>query len=218
MNTHSKRAFTLIELLVVIAIIATLAAILFPVFAQVREKARQTSCASNTRQLSLGVLMYAQDYDETLPPTTIASEDEEGVLWPDLMQPYIKNDQIRHCPSDVQGQRNSYGLNEIIFADLGDPEELQAPVRTLAALQTPAQTVMMAELGTDDDFTTPRADAFKSTAPSVPLNDEEDARPSNRHTRHANVGLMDGHQKAFRLEQFYTNQTPPDKWYLPEGQ
>ena len=60
------RAFTLIELLVVIAIIAILAAILFPVFAQAREKARQTSCISNLKQLSLGWQMYIQDYDETL--------------------------------------------------------------------------------------------------------------------------------------------------------
>ena len=63
----SRRGFTLIELLVVIAIIAILAAILFPVFAKAREKARQTSCLSNVKQLGLGLMMYAQDYDEKLP-------------------------------------------------------------------------------------------------------------------------------------------------------
>ena len=66
-NTQNKKGFTLIELLVVIAIIAILAAILFPVFAQAREKARQTSCLSNMKQLSLGLNMYVQDYDETWP-------------------------------------------------------------------------------------------------------------------------------------------------------
>ena len=64
---NRRTGFTLIELLVVIAIIAILAAILFPVFAQAREKARQTSCLSNAKQLGLGISMYVQDYDETMP-------------------------------------------------------------------------------------------------------------------------------------------------------
>ena len=63
-----RKGFTLIELLVVIAIIAILASILFPVFSRAREKARQASCASNQKQLTLALLMYADDYDETLPP------------------------------------------------------------------------------------------------------------------------------------------------------
>ena len=67
MNSRKNAAFTLIELLVVIAIIAILAAILFPVFAQARDKARQTSCLSNMKQLGLGEMMYIQDYDETFP-------------------------------------------------------------------------------------------------------------------------------------------------------
>lgn len=67
MNSVRLRALTLIELLVVIAIIAILAAILFPVFAQAREKARQTACLSNLKQVGLAVQMYAQDYDENIP-------------------------------------------------------------------------------------------------------------------------------------------------------
>jgi prepilin-type N-terminal cleavage/methylation domain-containing protein/prepilin-type processing-associated H-X9-DG protein len=89
-----KRGFTLIELLVVIAIIAILAAILFPVFAKAREKARQTSCLSNLKQIALAGLMYAQDYDETIP-----SESSYGYGYVYLLDPYIKNLQIWVCPS-----------------------------------------------------------------------------------------------------------------------
>lgn len=86
-----RAAFTLIELLVVIAIIAVLAAILFPVFAQAREKARQTTCASNLRNLGMAVLMYAQDYDEQLPLAAYATSDADFFTWHALTDPYAKN-------------------------------------------------------------------------------------------------------------------------------
>lgn len=85
-----KKGFTLIELLVVIAIIAILAAILFPVFARAREKARQTSCLSNIKQLTLGVQMYVQDFDERFPP--LLCTDGATYLYTvfQTVQPYIK--------------------------------------------------------------------------------------------------------------------------------
>ena len=92
----------MIELLVVIAIIAILAAILFPVFAQAREKARQTSCLSNMKQLGLSLNMYAQDYDGALSQTSWElGSFKAKVHWSYLVQPYIKNQQIFVCPSDV---------------------------------------------------------------------------------------------------------------------
>ncbi len=214
-NWLKPRAFTLIELLVVIAIIAILAAILFPVFSQAREKARSASCASNARQLGLGVLMYVQDYDETLTPVSIPTQGADDILWPTLISPYIKNNQIRMCPSDTVSKQNSYGLNEITFPDLGDEISSQTPIVNLAAFQTPTETVMLCELGTENDLKSPKADAYKSTAPSHPLNDEADARPSARHFNRANVTFMDSHQKYYLLNQFYTNQNPVDRAYTP---
>src|SRR5204862_6955954 len=86
----ARSAFTLIELLVVIAIIAILAAILFPVFAQAREKARSITCTSNLKQLSFAWLMYAQDYDETLPMTAQKLPNGAQVFWQSVVEPYIK--------------------------------------------------------------------------------------------------------------------------------
>jgi len=95
-----KRGFTLIELLVVIAIIAILAAILFPVFAKAKDKAQQTSCLSNEKQVMLGCLMYATDYDDFLP----ARMDSVPWTWPmDLVVPYVKNTQIMVCPKGKGG-------------------------------------------------------------------------------------------------------------------
>jgi prepilin-type N-terminal cleavage/methylation domain-containing protein/prepilin-type processing-associated H-X9-DG protein len=105
-----RKGFTLIELLVVIAIIAILAAILFPVFAQAREKARQTGCLSNVKQIGLGIQMYVQDFDEYVPRNAFADPPRvaEGShftncsspRWMDVMQPYVKNTQLHNCPSD----------------------------------------------------------------------------------------------------------------------
>ncbi|MBC7289450.1 MAG: DUF1559 domain-containing protein, partial [Armatimonadetes bacterium] len=86
-----RKGFTLIELLVVIAIIAILAAILFPVFARAREKARQASCMSNLKQLALAMLMYAQDYDENLPLSLTAPGDWWNDTWKARISPYVKN-------------------------------------------------------------------------------------------------------------------------------
>jgi len=114
--SHSRRAFTLIELLVVIAIIAILAAILFPVFAQAREKARQATCQSNLKQVGNAIMMYVQDYDEvypmndgggnrpgvffTQPPDARAGSPIARMgVWATSLQPYVKTYQIYHCPS-----------------------------------------------------------------------------------------------------------------------
>jgi|YNPNPStandDraft_1061719.scaffolds.fasta_scaffold13599_6 prepilin-type N-terminal cleavage/methylation domain-containing protein len=110
--SRKRCGFTLIELLVVIAIIAILAAILFPVFAKAREKARMTSCLSNEKQLGLAVMMYAQDYDETLPyhqhPCCIPYfARDPRVTWISGITPYVKNAGVWACPSAVNAWETS---------------------------------------------------------------------------------------------------------------
>jgi prepilin-type N-terminal cleavage/methylation domain-containing protein/prepilin-type processing-associated H-X9-DG protein len=101
-SMHSRRGFTLIELLVVIAIIALLAGILFPVFAQAREKGRQASCLSNTKQISTALLMYLSDYDEAFPQVAGLGANQrffyEG-SWMKRIEPYIRNLPLFVCPS-----------------------------------------------------------------------------------------------------------------------
>jgi prepilin-type N-terminal cleavage/methylation domain-containing protein/prepilin-type processing-associated H-X9-DG protein len=138
---RESSAFTLIELLVVIAIIAILAAILFPVFAQAREKARQASCLSNIKQISVGMLMYMQDYDECLPEPGLAgvfrnaTNSGLGQLYAGVLpfhlaiQPYIKNYQVFACPSDPLKQNASIDRTGVIdmFKAAGVPGADQLP-------------------------------------------------------------------------------------------
>jgi prepilin-type N-terminal cleavage/methylation domain-containing protein/prepilin-type processing-associated H-X9-DG protein len=115
---RQRIGFTLIELLVVIAIIAILAAILFPVFAQAREKARQSACLSNQKQVGVALSLYVQDYDETLPSARTygawwTRADPKG--WPppfarDQLMPYVKNEAVWNCPS-IALDKPMYGAN-----------------------------------------------------------------------------------------------------------
>jgi prepilin-type N-terminal cleavage/methylation domain-containing protein/prepilin-type processing-associated H-X9-DG protein len=118
--TLRRRGFTLIELLVVIAIIAILAAILFPVFARAREKARQASCQSNQKQIMLGLIMYMSDYDGSLMGVRHGNQCGDGRgCWPDrwytwrmVLQPYAKNVQIFDCPSLSPGWSENNGTTK----------------------------------------------------------------------------------------------------------
>jgi prepilin-type N-terminal cleavage/methylation domain-containing protein len=130
---HSTRAFTLIELLVVIAIIAVLASILFPVFAHAREKARQTSCQSNVRQIGMAMLMYASDHDNALPLVGCPAPSNLFVAsWMDTLQPYVSSLQVLICPS---GSRTSvdFRSNDDLQRNYGYP-----PAAGSMGLGTPA--------------------------------------------------------------------------------
>jgi prepilin-type N-terminal cleavage/methylation domain-containing protein/prepilin-type processing-associated H-X9-DG protein len=196
-----KRGFTLIELLVVIAIIAILAAILFPVFARAREKARQSSCLSNVKQISLAVLMYAQDYDERLPlqyhnsgsaPAETLLEPGGRSVWYVYIEPYLKNEEILACPSQIDEHFYVQGGSSLRVTDpvLGYGWNYNfcyiQPVK-LARITEPASVINICE-----------------QAGSLPYGrwfNEADAGSKNfvwdydRHNGGANYGFCDGHAK-----------------------
>ncbi|HWW02559.1 MAG TPA: prepilin-type N-terminal cleavage/methylation domain-containing protein [Candidatus Acidoferrum sp.] len=216
-SESSDTGFTLIELLVVIAIIALLAALLLPALARAHQKGRQAACINNIRQQALAIFMYADDQNNLLPPTAYLGAAGTVVTWPSLLDPYLNrntnNAQIHCCPADIYSHFSSYGLNELAFVDLTDPGA-SAPNRLLS-LRTASGTIMLGDLGTENDLRTPRPDTLKMVAPDGDLNDAADARPALRHSVRCDLGFMDGHLERLRLEEFYTNQTPANKWFTP---
>lgn len=151
-KTHGQAShgFTLIELLVVIAIIAILAAILFPVFAQAREKARTASCQSNCKQLGLAILMYVQDYDERMPfGGWTPNGNDKTWDWQNSTAPYIKSAQVFQCPSssDLLEVNNDptwgdWNVNPVSYLYNNQLGRNRQPVK-LAAINAPASTWMV---------------------------------------------------------------------------
>ncbi len=197
-----RKGFTLIELLVVIAIIAILAAILFPVFARAREKAKQTSCLSNMKQLVLGAQMYTNDYDDNVfghiqgTRSDFYPPQRPYLNWAQQVYPYVKNEQLFVCPSrssdvwsyDPTGMTNDnnfgYGMNY----------EVTYYYRRLniSNFTRPAQTIWFA----DCRFYVCYPAYYTYTYPDEPtygLNGT--ARIDTRHNDGVNVGFFDGHAK-----------------------
>jgi prepilin-type N-terminal cleavage/methylation domain-containing protein/prepilin-type processing-associated H-X9-DG protein len=140
-----KKGFTLIELLVVIAIIAILAAILFPVFAKAREKARQVSCESNLKQLGLAFMQYEQDNDEQM----IVNDDLWGQGWAGKIYSYVKSGGVYGCPDDSTSPfpglyKVSYAMNANVWA--GNTYFGQPTAGSLAGQNSPANTVLLFEI------------------------------------------------------------------------
>lgn len=152
-SMRPKHGFTLIELLVVIAIIAILAAILFPVFANAREKARQTACLSNMKQIGVGCMMYMQDSDGVYVPQTGLGA-VPLTFWIDHVDPYIKSKQVYVCPdrpdivplrwmkspNGAWGPQSSYGMNYWL-------DSYYYPDATESGIAYPAQTAFILETG-----------------------------------------------------------------------
>ncbi len=228
------RAFTLIELLVVIAIIAILAAILFPVFAQAREKARSISCLSNERQIGLAFTMYANDYEGMLPLTTYPLPSNS---WTDQCQPYIKNRQIYRCPSDKSTnwvvpsptpaspldpnppvvRRSSYFMNAWMGGGSG--------YGNMDSVNAPASVVYVAESiegVTRDHFhpfnwivetpPNPMYSGFMHGATYDDAKNETKELSLRRHTEGMNAVFLDGHAKWGKWSQFYWQKPASGVW------
>ncbi|RYZ83119.1 MAG: type II secretion system protein [Proteobacteria bacterium] len=213
-----RRAFTLIEILVVIAIVGLLAAILFPVFARVRENARRTSCSSNMKQIFLAHALYREDYDGIYVPCAYLNAGGGQVEWPELFLPYTRSKQIFLCPSDSVSKEISYGLSTIAFADV----EFFPPSKSgveLGSVRFDLQSefVMACESGTGDNFKTERPDAWKVVPPSTTLQFAGDSRPIGRHFGRSNVLFLDGHLKSLSLDGFYRGQNPADLFFDPDA-
>ena len=186
-----RKAFTLIELLVVIAIIAILAAILFPVFAKAREKARQTSCLSNLKEIGLAVMMYVQDYDERIP-MPYSPAPANWPLWEDRIQPYEKNWQIHICPSlSTTNYYASYGWNWYMVWDGSN-------WLALAEVLSPAETIM------NGDRNGGNWHMMAPFDPSLGGTNPDNAWAAARHNDGANFNFFDGHAKWYRLNATYT--------------
>jgi prepilin-type N-terminal cleavage/methylation domain-containing protein/prepilin-type processing-associated H-X9-DG protein len=220
---RAAAAFTLIELLVVIAIIGLLAALLLPALSRAKQKALQTTCLSNLHQQSVAIFLYAGDHEEVLPPMYLrsATNGAEDLAWPDLLAQYInqgRTNRTYFCPSDRASDDLSYGLNELGFPDR-TVGEWDGPNR-LSHFQHVATTVMGGDLGTGDDYHTPRPDTIVMLAPGSALEagNEDSARPAARHNDRCDLSFMDGHVDKMRLEKFYRNQDPEDQWFDPQSQ
>jgi prepilin-type N-terminal cleavage/methylation domain-containing protein/prepilin-type processing-associated H-X9-DG protein len=216
-----RKAFTLIELLVVIAIIAILASILFPVFAKVREKARQITCASNLKQLGLGIIQYQQDYDE-INPYAYGNDNRPLATWCTQILPYVKSVGVFKCPDDTY----SRGATDIDHNGSSIPNSTPQVVSysislaggdwdgnwsvgghtPLASITSPASTIILSERWNGYHFLQIGWAQDNWCSNGEFLNGAGGPAGATGHTGMSNYAFTDGHVKAMRYEQTVQQQ------------
>ncbi|MBM3501319.1 MAG: DUF1559 domain-containing protein [Armatimonadetes bacterium] len=216
MSDRRRSGFTLIELLVVVAIIASLAAILFPVFSRAREKARQTSCLSNVTQLGLAVLMYAQDYDETLIPSRQGNVNG-ALIWPAYLSPYVKNAQVFICPSAASQSQYGQVWQDRGPLSIGINRDLEGRntnlAYSLAVFQEPSANLLLAD-------STPAPTGSGSGGGrgfQVQYDRPPDTQSAigSRHNEGTNIGFLDGHAKWYKAGAAYQLNNPSGIRWMP---
>ena len=203
-----RRGFTLIELLVVIAIIAILAAILFPVFGRAREKARQTACLSNLKQIGTAISMYASDYDGMMPWqqmfVTWGSVGNLGMpAWTEAIYPYTKNKQIHLCPSAPTNTIATYSFNQYVMSIPYGWAYVYGPYTIDSAPDPSAAAMVFDRVGTSGVWQDAAyADADLTNEGQIDGGTDDAAEGDQcamefpgRHNSGNNVVFMDGHTK-----------------------
>lgn len=229
-----RRGFTLIELLVVIAIIAILAAILFPVFAKAREKARTASCQSNVRQIAMGVLMYADDYDETFP-IMYPAPYVYAQFWAYHVKPYIAGkkgtinaDEVFKCPNVPGNQSNTayvaYGLVLYGIGGYGpDYNTNQNRPATMSDIYSPSKMLMVAEANYFGTGYTQYAGWYEVHRGNVAGRHNRTGGSNNvpggdgdeRQNGMANCAFVDGHVKLYSASKLNNWPYPDYYWNEP---
>ncbi|MCX8090718.1 MAG: prepilin-type N-terminal cleavage/methylation domain-containing protein [Verrucomicrobiae bacterium] len=210
-------AFTLIELLVVLAIIALLAALVLPAVARTREKARETVCLSQLRQISFGTRLYADDHGDEFPRSQHSAFVHGQQPWGRALAPYLGASGaawtnllagLYHCPSDRRSTPWSYGLN--VYFELGPEDDYRGKPQTwrrFTCIPKPQRTILFAENASGADHIMPNF--WSSVADAVDV-------AATRHGKRANYSFVDGHVAAREFKTLYDPARHLDCWHPGE--
>jgi prepilin-type N-terminal cleavage/methylation domain-containing protein len=222
-----RRAFTLIELLVVIAIIAILAAILFPVFAQAKSAAKATAGVSNVKQMGTAIVLYQNDNDDYYPLTAYNIDPERFLLWHDMLDPYVKNKDVWHCPGsnvstkDVSsGAITSHWGYNVRFLTTFALDFSNANNHTsvnMGQIEQPSDTIVLlaARSSVKNSFCGDDGKLLLAPSDVAAIGGGADCWgvPDPVHQEQFPVSWADSHANRKRLNQIWTGQSPVDKFF-----